>query len=148
MAAPKENHMSKSELLDYALMTLGVPLIAALGYALRLGVKWLAAKTQTTVDDAVLPKLADLAMVAVKSTYQTYVKPLKDTPGWTEAAHAQAQSLALAELKSYLGAKGFKELAQAFGGDLERVLGGFIETAVHDNKRAGDAVANVAAVLP
>lgn len=136
--------MSKAEIIDYVIMTLGVPVIAALGKLVHLGIKWLTAKTSTTIDDRIGEKLGNLAMIAVKSTYQAYVKPLKDAGAWATEHHETAKNLALEEFKSYLGPKGLKELAGQFG-DVGTLLGGLVDTAVHDNKRDAALVTPAAA---
>lgn len=137
---------TQAQLLDAAIVALGLPLLALAGRLAWAGVSWVVAQTKTTIDDRVAAKLAGLAGVVVKSTYMAYVKPLKAAGKWTPAAHGQAKLQAMAELKSYLGEKGLQELSSAFAGDLESLLSGAIEAAVHDNKNS--SASSAAAVRP
>ncbi len=137
--------MDKAQLIDYALVALGTGLVALLGAGLKYAATWIAAHTQTKVDDAILPKLAGFADLAIKSTFQAYVKPLKTSGQWTQEAHAAARQMAYQELVSYLGPKGLRAAAQAAGGDVEKLLLAMIDSAVHDNKRSGDVVSSLAA---
>lgn len=137
--------MDKAQILDYALLTLGAGAVAILGAGLRYAATWIAAHTQNKVDDVVLPKLASFADLAVKTTFQAYVKPLQETGRWTPESHSAAQTMAVQELKSYLGEKGLRSVAQAAGGDVERLLIAMVDSAVHDNKRSGAIAAGIAA---
>ncbi len=128
---------TKWQLIDYALVAFGLPILGLLGKAAWAGVTWLVSKTKTTKDDYIAGKLKGLASLVVQSTYQAYVSPLKAAGEWTPDKHALAMASARQELRSYLGAKGLKEVKNAFGGDLEGLLRSFLEAAVYSHKQDG-----------
>lgn len=86
-----------------------------------------------------IKRVDDAAYRIVKSVYMTYVKTIKKQKGRSlnEDEKQRAKKMALAKLKSYLGAAGIKEIATIFafdGFEAEKYLSDGIEAAVYDAK--------------
>jgi hypothetical protein len=122
------------QLLDQGLLIAGNILLGLLAWALTKLTAWIAAKVKSEKAKHAITMADDIAMTVIRSTYQSFVKPLKAGNGWTKEASEQARAAALAELKSYLGVKGLAELQKLLPGDLDAFLGALIDESVHNNK--------------
>lgn len=111
---------------------------------------WIRAKTQNEYVAGTLLRLNDSAFTAVKAIEQTLVRELKaaKTPAsaggvrLTAEEAEQVKQAALAEVRSYWGPKGVRELATILGLNdeaLQRVLSSKLEAAVHDVRRLNGA---------
>ena len=124
-------------------IALGAPLLALLGYLGKLAFDALANKAKASKLDylaKVVSRLDDAILTVVKSVHQAFVSPLKDKDNFSEEDKKMAKALALAELKSYLGEKGLREIFKALDPkdnplEQDKLLATHIEAAVVDIKK-------------
>ena len=142
------------KLTDVALMALQV--VAPVFMA---ALTWAAAKLATLIRSKVdneylrgaLVRLDDAVFTAVKELQQTVVAEVKAASAdgkIDDAERTRIKDAAIANVKSYLGAKGLGVLAELLGlsgGTLEQFLGSRIEAAVHDLRVTERAVTAPAA---
>lgn len=138
------------EVLHNATVAFGALLIAVLGVLLRRLGDYVTSRIHNESVAACVRRLDDLALRVVKDVYQSYVAPLKDGDAWDTNSQMRAKESALRAMRSYLGPKGLQELEKVFGldGSVNELLGTFVESAVHDNKRDGESVTWTPPQLP
>jgi hypothetical protein len=101
-----------------------------------------------------LVRLDEAVLTAVKKLQQTVVAEIKAASSdgkIDDAEKARIKAAALANVKSYLGTKGLRVLAEVLGlssGTVDEFLGSRIEAAVHDLRLAERATAPAAPAAP
>lgn len=124
------------------ILTAALPLfLAGLAWLGKRVDAWLAAKTENQLLEGFLVWLDHLVFSAVKELAQTLVPEYqkKTVDGkLTKAEAAELKRLAIATVKKRLGALGLAKAAKLGFAEsaLEDLIGGRVEAAVHDLKRA------------
>lgn len=123
---------------------------------LMSGLAWLGARAVTLINARVknewlkgaLVRLDDAVLAVVRELQQTTVDAIKEAAKdgkITDEERARIKDLALASVKSHLGAKGLGELAKVLGlddGSLGKLISSKIEAAVYAMKLEQTAVAS------
>jgi hypothetical protein len=121
-------------------MLFGATALGLLTIALTWLTNWLGKKVKSEHWSGVVMKVDDVAIKIVRDVFQAYVEPLKiaNADGkLTEEEKAHAKSLAMAQLKSYFGEKGLKEIASLVSaGKLDEYLGVSLESALTNTRNA------------
>ena len=139
--------MDFSEIGLAALQIVSPLLIAALTWAAAKLASYIKSKVNNEYLRGVLVRLDEAVVTAVKDLQQTVVDEIKaaNVDGKiTEAEKKRIKDSALANVKSYLGAKGIKVLSEVLGlsgGALDGFLSSKIESAVHDIRVTDRAIA-------
>jgi hypothetical protein len=141
--------LNNLELTEAVLALVG----AALTWLATKGALYLGKKTKVEWDDALYLRFKEACVTAVRHTYQVYTSAIKEARRdgkLTVDEKNYALSLAKAEVRKYVGAKGLKELLKVFGLDdaaLDAFLGSHVEAAVNAVKKA-DGNREVKSVVP
>lgn len=132
--------MDFSEIGLNILQILSPFLVAALTWAAARLASYINSKIKNEYLRGVLVRLDEAVVTVVKDLQQTVVEEIKASNidgKIPDAEKRRIKETALANLKSYLGAKGIKMLAQVLGFNgcsLDGFLSSKIESAVHDLK--------------
>jgi hypothetical protein len=116
--------------------------LAALTWVATKVAALIKARVQNEYLRGVLLRLDDAVFTAVREVHQVAVESIKSANAdgrLTPNEKAEMKARALAVIKSHLGLRGIKELAQVMGldaGNVDGVLSTRVEAAVHDLKRA------------
>jgi len=142
--------MDFSEIGLAALQIVSPLLIAALTWAAAKLASYIKSKVNSEYLRGVLVRLDEAVVTAVKGLQQTVVDEIKAANAdgkITEAEKKRIKDSALANVKSYLGAKGINVLSEVLGlsgGALDGFLSSKIESAVHDIRVTNRAIAPTA----
>lgn len=126
------------DLLLMAAEVLSPLLVAALAWAAAKAAALIRSKVANEYLRGTLVRLDEAVLTAVKELQQTVVAEIKAASSdgkIDDAEKARIKASALANVKSYLGAKGLRVLAEVLGlssGTVDQFLGSRIEAAVHD----------------
>ena len=139
--------MTFSSLFYMAIEALSPVLLAVLTWAGAKVVTWIQANVNNSYLRNTLVRVDDAVVTAVKELQQTIVDEIKaaNADGNIDDTESERiKSMALANVKSYLGTKGLLMVGKVLGlvGDtLDRYLGSRIEATVHDLRTTTKAVA-------
>jgi hypothetical protein len=134
--------MKLADLLLMAAQVLSPLLVAALAWAAAKAAELIRSKVTSEYLRGTLVRLDDAVLTAVKEMQQTLVAEIKAASAdgkIDDAEKARIKAAALSNVKSYLGAKGLRVLAEVLGlsdGTVDHFLGSRIEAAVHDLRLA------------
>ncbi len=137
-----------------ALQVVSPVLVAALTWAAAKLASFIRSKVDNEYLRGVLVRLDDAVVTAVKDLQQTVVAEIKAASAdgkISEAEKRRIKDAAVANVKSYLGAKGIRVLAEVLGlsgGALDSFLGSKVEAAVHDLRLTERAVSAAPAPRP
>ena len=137
-----------------ALQVVSPVLVAALTWAAAKLASFIRSKVDNEYLRGVLVRVDDAVVTAVKDLQQTVVAEIKaasDDGKISEAEKRRIKDAAVANVKSYLGAKGIRVLAEVLGlsgGALDSFLGSKVEAAVHDLRLTERAVSAAPAPKP
>lgn len=129
-----------------ALQVVSPVLVAALTWAAAKLATFIRSKVDNEYLRGVLVRLDDAVVTAVKDLQQTVVAEIKAATADGKISEAEKQRIkdaAVANVKSYLGTKGIRVLAEVLGlsgGALDSFLGSKVEAAVHDLRLTERAV--------
>jgi hypothetical protein len=129
-----------------ALQVVSPVLVAALTWAAAKLAGFIRSKVDNEYLRSVLVRLDDAVITAVKDLQQTVVAEIKAATADGKISEAEKQRIkdaAVANVKSYLGTKGIRVLAEVLGlsgGALDSFLGSKVEAAVHDLRLTERAV--------
>ena len=121
-------------IIDYGMVAIGLFLSGLTAIVVKHGLALIDSKIAREYSE----RGWHSAAAAVRFVLGTYVDELKlaNADGkLTAAEKKEAKARAIAAAKSYIGAKGLKEIAKVF--DVEEWLGAKIEAVVSDEKRLG-----------
>jgi len=130
--------MKFADLLLMAAQVLSPLLVAALAWAAAKASELIRSKITNEYLRGTLVRLDDAVLTAVKEMQQTVVAEIKAANAdgkIDDAEKTRIKAAALSNVKSYLGAKGLRVLAEVLGlsdGTVDHYLGSRIEAAVHD----------------
>jgi len=118
-----------------ALKALSPVILALIGWiGVRLN-QWIAAKVKNEQMAGMLYRLNEVAVDAVKEVQQTFVNSLEKP---TKEDLAKAKEMAMASIKTRLGARGVADMKKVIGlqtpEDVEKMLQGLLEARVLDLK--------------
>ena len=142
------------DLLLMAAEILSPLLIAALAWAAAKAAALIRSKVANEYLRGTLVRLDEAVLTAVKELQQTVVAEIKAASSdgkIDDAEKARIKASALANVKSYLGTKGLRVLAEVLGlssGTVDQFLGSRIEAAVHDLRLAERATAPAVPMAP
>ena len=134
-----------------ALQVVSPVLVAALTWAAGKLAGFIRSKVDNECLRGALVRLDDPVVTAVKDLQQTVVAEIKAASADGKISEAEEQFIkaAVANVKSYLGAKGNRVLAEVLGlsgGAIDGFLGSKVEAAVHDLRLTERAISTTAAV--
>lgn len=144
--------MTMSEVLFMALQATAPVLVAAATVAAAKLASYIGHKVQNEYLRGALTRLDDAVLVAVKELQQTVVAELKaaaENDKLDETARKRVKDAALANVKSYVGPKGLRVLADVLGLSnemLDQFVRSRVEAAVHD-VRLEERVATASVVV-
>jgi len=137
-----------------ALQVVSPVLVAALTWAAAKLASFIRSKVDNEYLRGVLVRLDDAVVTAVKDLQQTVVAEIKAATADGKISETEKQRIkdaAVANVKSYLGTKGIRVLAEVLGlsgGTLDSFLGSKVEAAVHDLRLTERAVSAAPAPKP
>jgi hypothetical protein len=131
-------------LLPAIIAALSPVIVALIGVLSAKLVELINAKAKNETVKGILARLTEAVTDSVGEVYQTEAEALKEAMAdgkLTEEEKARLRQIAIDHAKSYLGPKGLAELMAVLGlateGDADKVIGGKVEKAIYDAKRAG-----------
>ena len=135
-----------------ALQVVSPVLVAALTWAAAKLASFIRSKVDNEYLRGALVRLDDAVVTAVKDLQQSVVAEIKAASAdgkISEAEKRRIKDAAIANVKSYLGTKGIRVLAEVLGlsgGAIDNFLGSKVEAAVHDLRLTERAISTTAAV--
>ena len=121
--------------LNTLLMTFGTAALGLVSIGLTWLTKWIATKVKNERAAGIITRVDDVVMKVAREIFLGYVNPLKKASAdgkLTEAENANAKEKALEAAKSYIGAKGIKEIGWLLTGDDHAGAVEYISTAIEN----------------
>lgn len=126
--------------VNYILPVLGTVITGLATWGTTVFVKWLNSKIKNRELAGLTTTIVNIAINAVKSTYQSYVEGLKGTDAWTKEAQEKALELALITAKAELTTKALDYIEEQHG-DINTYLKTLFESIIYDLKNGSKKVA-------